>query len=284
MKCFYHKSDLDGECSGAIIRYGYSECELIPIDYGQKLSIKRLVGETVFVVDFTFTPFDLMLELDTIADLVWIDHHKSAIEESKKRNFNPAGIRDIQFAACELTWKYYFPDETMPLSVKLLGRYDVWDHNWMDTYSWKGTSGVLLFQYGMKLLDTNPYSPIWDDLFKDDIKIIENIIKDGEIIYKYVQMNNTKYVHGFSFTTTFEGYTCLCCNRGSTNSKLFDTIWDEKQYDLMITFCRTKKHTWVVTIYTTHKSIDCSNIAKNYGGGGHKQVAGFHCKNLPFKI
>ena len=35
--------------------------------------------------------------------------------------------------------------------------------------------------------------------------------------------------------------------------------------------------------YIPKKNIDCSEIAKKYGGGGHKQAAGFQCKELPFK-
>lgn len=31
---FYHSADLDGFCSGAIIKYSFPECELIPINYG----------------------------------------------------------------------------------------------------------------------------------------------------------------------------------------------------------------------------------------------------------
>ena len=41
---------------------------------------------------------------------------------------------------------------------------------------------------------------------------------------------------------------------------------------------------WTVSIYSTNKNIDCSELAKKYGGGGHKGAAGFQCENLPFSI
>jgi nanoRNase/pAp phosphatase (c-di-AMP/oligoRNAs hydrolase) len=41
------------------------------------------------------------------------------------------------------------------------------------------------------------------------------------------------------------------------------------------------KNKWVVSLYTT-KDIDVSEIAKKYGGGGHKQAAGFTCDKLPW--
>ena len=37
---------------------------------------------------------------------------------------------------------------------------------------------------------------------------------------------------------------------------------------------------WTVSLYST--SVDVSEIAKKYGGGGHKGASGFHCKELPF--
>jgi oligoribonuclease NrnB/cAMP/cGMP phosphodiesterase (DHH superfamily) len=40
--------------------------------------------ETVFMVDFSIQPFDIMLKLNNACKLIWIDHHNSAIEESMK--------------------------------------------------------------------------------------------------------------------------------------------------------------------------------------------------------
>ena len=34
MKCFYHSADLDGQCSGAIVKLARPDCELVGIDYG----------------------------------------------------------------------------------------------------------------------------------------------------------------------------------------------------------------------------------------------------------
>jgi len=59
MKCFYHGSDLDGYCSGAIVKYRYPECEMQPIDYGAQFPMDKIeLGETVYMVDFALQPFD----------------------------------------------------------------------------------------------------------------------------------------------------------------------------------------------------------------------------------
>jgi nanoRNase/pAp phosphatase (c-di-AMP/oligoRNAs hydrolase) len=63
------------------------------------------------------------------------------------------------------------------------------------------------------------------------------------------------------------------------SSQIFDTV--KEDYDIMIPFCFDGKQ-WTVSMYTKNKEIDVSIIAKKYGGGGHKNAAGFQCKELPF--
>lgn len=273
MKCFYHGSDFDGECSAAIVNRADPDCILIPIDYGQSDSHHKIGDdEEIVVVDYTFQPFQKMLSFpDT---LVWIDHHQSAIEEADKYNFNPLGVRKVGTAACELTWSYFFPDERIPEAVSLIGKYDVWELN----------DNVIHFQYGLKTFQTDPYSPIWDSLFNDSGVEVSSIIHMGKLVDRYITRDNERYVHGFGFEVIFEGLNCICCNRGLTGSKLFDSIWDDKTHDVMMTFCRTKHRFWRVSLYTPYNGINCGTIAKKYGGGGHAKAAGFTCKELPFDI
>jgi len=77
MKCFYHKSDLDGHCSGAIIKYFFPECEMIGVDYKSVLDFNEIgINETVYVLDFSFDR-ETMDKLNQKAELIWMDHHKS---------------------------------------------------------------------------------------------------------------------------------------------------------------------------------------------------------------
>ena len=34
MKCFYHESDFDGQCSAAIVKYAFPDCKPMPITHG----------------------------------------------------------------------------------------------------------------------------------------------------------------------------------------------------------------------------------------------------------
>lgn len=277
MICFYHSADLDGHCSGALVKMKYPECKMYGINYGQDFPWDDIEGEDVIMVDFCLQPFDDMLHIKEKAkNLIWIDHHKSSIEESEHFYTEINGSRIDGIAACELTWEYFFSIETIPTFVSLLGRYDVWDH--------QADPRVLPFQYGMKQYDTDPSKDVmdfWHSLF--DTELVQRIVEDGSIILQYKGSEDEKYVKACAFETELEGYKCLAVNRMLTNSQLFDSIWDNTKYDFMITF-GWRNGAWTVSIYTDKEGYDGSKISKKYGGGGHKQASGFQCDELPFEL
>jgi oligoribonuclease NrnB/cAMP/cGMP phosphodiesterase (DHH superfamily) len=152
MKCFYHSADLDGACSGAIVKMHSPECELIGINYGDAFPWETIQpGDEVFMVDFSLSDFNDMLRLRELCghlNLVWIDHHKSAIEARDASGIGFTGFQVIGKAGCELTWEFMSNDPP-PQAVYLLGRYDVWAHH--------DIPGALEFQYGMRNVgDTRP--------------------------------------------------------------------------------------------------------------------------------
>lgn len=275
MKCFYHNSDLDGFCSGAIVKYKYPDCKLIGIDYGDRFPWKILSdNEEVFMVDFSLQPYSDMLKLNEMVDLTWIDHHKSAIEEHKKMPLREADtILNTSLAACELAWHLIFNTTLIPKAVHWLGRYDVWDHKEVQT---------LPFQYGMRLRADDPCDNMtfWKSVFEN---FPEDILLEGQTVLDYVENHNSKYIRATGFKTELDGLRCIAANSQLTNSQLFDTIWDNKRYDAMLTF-GWKKGQWTVTLYSDKKDIDVSKIAKARGGRGHKGAAGFQCKELPFEL
>lgn len=276
----YHIGDLDGVCSGAIIKYRFGEdCrELIPINYGWEFPYHKIDKDTiVYMSDFSMQPFEDMLKIkEACKSLIWIDHHQSSIEAYNKLGLIIKGKREIGKAGCELTWEYLFPNEPTPRSVYLIGRYDVWQHDEDDD--------ALPFQYGMRNKKTWPiYMPFWSKLFTDS-RIVPSTVADGKIILEYQRKNDEGYCRAYSFETKFEGYKAIVCNKGYGNSKLFDSVYDPIKHDLMIMFVYAPKiEKWKLSFYTT-KDIDLSKLAEKYGGGGHKQASGAEVDILPFKL
>lgn len=274
MKVFYH-NDMDGKCAGAIV-YQYhknnnEKVECIPMDYTKEFPLDNInKNELIYIVDFSLQKEgDFKKLLEITSEVVWIDHHKTAIEKNKHLYYLK-GLRMDGTAGCQLTWEYFYNDRTIPHVVKLLADYDVW------TYKFGEETSRL--QSGIQLYNTEPTSNNWETWLKGSY-FPSDELKDGEVVLKYQEHLNKNIIERFMFTTTFEGYKAVCCNAGNFSSKLFDTVTED--YDIMIPFVFDGKQ-WTVSLYTK-KDIDVSEIAKKYGGGGHKKASGFVTKELLFK-
>ncbi len=304
VRCFYHSADLDGHCSGAIIKHKHPEAIMYPINYGDEFPWDEIEpDDIVYMVDFCLQPEDQMYNLadklwrDHDPHFIWIDHHKSAIDACVSNGTTGIayGKRDISKAACELTWEYLFPDKPMPLAVELLGLYDSWRY-----HGHPKESMVLPFQMRMRMEDLDPKGWLengwyWKLFFvSDENATIQSIIEEGKLLLRYDEEQKRRYIATYGFETELFAahpgpiwpagkYKAITVNLGHTNSKVFDSVWDESKYDLMITFCRRKDKLWNVSLYSTKGDIDCGAIAKSFGGGGHKGAAGFQAKELPFE-
>lgn len=292
MICIYHSKDLDGYCSGAIVKLKYPDAKLIGYDYGQPFPWGDIPeDEDVIMIDVSLPMHDMGSLALKVKSFTWIDHHISAINDFgkfKSDEFN-VGIQDViavlenGISACEGGWKYLFPGTEMPTAVKLLGEYDTWRNQDKDRWD----NAIMPFQYGMRMCCSSPetFAP---ELFYQDDEFMNNaiaaIIKIGQTILTYQKIQNKRACKS-SFEIQFEGLRAICLNNGGANSQVFESVYDPQKHDVMIPFVFTGKH-WTFSLYTTNKDVDCSVIAKSKGGGGHKQAAGFQLKELPdeFKI
>lgn len=280
--CIYHEADLDGVMSAAIVkRYSKEKGEsidLIPYNYGKEIPDVNKYDK-VFVVDVSFgkrTMFLFMEWREKGIDVVWIDHHKSAIDEAGLDASIIKGKRRVGAAACELTWEYLFDDIRAPMIVQLLGAYDVWDH---DRFEWSDT---LAFQYGMRgHVGLNPkvaldlLERLYDDKTNEN-KFVEIMIENGKIIIEYIYEKNKGEIGMFSFVAEIAGHKAVCMNTTEFNSTTFESIYDPNIHDMMMPFCWNGRF-FRCSLYTTKKDLDCSAVARSVspGGGGHKQAAGF---------
>jgi oligoribonuclease NrnB/cAMP/cGMP phosphodiesterase (DHH superfamily) len=280
MKCFYHSADLDGHCSGAIVKRFHPECEMIGVNYGGPFPWDSITpGEEVWMVDFSLQPFDDMVRLNGMCSLTWIDHHKTSIADANGRGFIASKDQrlSVDYAACEIVWMKCTNDwnrENIPLAVRWLGRYDIWKHS--------EYPGSLEFQYGMKFQDnTRPENQaFWDEVITNVRKACE--IRDvGEVVLTYETRYNAKCCTTGAFDVEFDGLRCIALNRILGNSLSFKSVWDPEKYDAMLLFY-WKRDKWTVSLFSDRSDVDVSGVCKARGGGGHKGAAGFQCEELPF--
>lgn len=236
--CFYHSADLDGVCSGAVVHKFEPDAELCGYDYGQKFPwalacpelyhgclvdsppvfldglVRLKAKRRVYMIDVSLPAADMM-KLHQVCDLIWIDHHRTAIEACAGIHPDIVGVRSTKMSACELTWLWFTEDRNVfqsrmgaetsfllgpedtraallariPLAVKLLGRYDIWDHqnpDWDD---------ILAFQWGCRSIASiyDPLSAFWThvmdrwnaDSVSNADAMVADAIDTGRTILRY---------------------------------------------------------------------------------------------------
>lgn len=288
MICFYHNADFDGICSAALIKNYFDnnwpkeECHLYGINHGDIFPMDLIDNIEVVMVDFSLTREKMIEVKNRSKFFTWIDHHKSAIDDMK--GIEISGMQELDLAGCELTWMYYTSIcdlSVMPKVVKLLGRYDVWDH---------ANPEVCPFQEGFTLHAHSPEDEIFKFLFADHAlahEKIKEIINEGSAIVKYNHQQNRKYAENAAFFTMLKGpdgkvYNAIAINRLQSGGELFDSVWDRKKYDIMIAFGSTGDG-WNISLRSEASGPDVAKIAKYYGGGGHPCASGFRAKDLSFQ-
>lgn len=271
----------------------HSTLDFIGYNYGQPIPDLSQYDK-VIMCDISF-PKDEMIKLWDIVgveNMIWIDHHISAIKEIQDTKWLWEGQQDTKFAACELTWKYFFPNEEMPEIVRLLGRYDCFGHKGTDE-----ETKVLEFQYGARTYIKN-YEDAYDFLVgnkvlqdsNDEPNTIEMMMLYGSSTYQYLCTEAKQaYKNGFDIKFMIphpkyigEGQYKLvrfiCINKERFNPINFGIDYHKDGYDGAACFYFDGEN-YNFSLYNDNKKVDCSIIAKQFGGGGHAGAAGFRIKD-----
>lgn len=268
-------------------------------NYGDPIP-DTLEFETVIMCDVSFTKEEMLKIYNHHSDhFIWIDHHISAIKDNdchagyckfgENYNLYVNGSRLTEYSACELTWNYFFPLTNMPKIVNLLGKYDTFRH--------KGSFEELEvneFQYGARELISNVYDAykyLWESLNIPDIRdrnsVIKNIQERGKIIYSYLKNEALKiYENRFdiiffedskSEKTIGEEFKLFACvNRERFNPSSLGIDYHKDGYDGVACFWYNgKTNNYHFSLYNENGKVDCSALAKRFGGGGHKGASGF---------
>jgi nanoRNase/pAp phosphatase (c-di-AMP/oligoRNAs hydrolase) len=272
--CVYH-TDGDGYASAAIVadHLGWDNVKFIPMNYDYDFPWEEIDGMIVYMVDFALQPFDRMVELfQRCKKLIWIDHHKSAIEEYKAyRDAGQApvinGIRVIGSAACELTWQWFNPAKKVPHIIYLLGRYDVW---------------ALVIQMGFRAqVATDPQllesRTFWSSVLRDDFGVYNSLLATGHTIKNHTEREHTRAAKSSCFMSEIDGVPVIAANVAGVNSKFFDSVLDLfPEARALLTF-HYRHQCWSYSLYhiPDRDCPDLGAIAKRRGGGGHEGAAGF---------
>lgn len=288
----YHKADFDGIFCREIAKHFIPDAVLIGWDYGDPVPTPDVVSasDDLYMLDISVEG------LMGHPRLVWIDHHKSAMDK-----FPPQikGYRIDGVAACRLAWQWFSTEKygsfnasgaawwvklpyeeeyiqrtvSEPKAVRLAGEYDIWD---------KRDPEADLFQHGLRSEDLK--EDAWIYLLDEDQSDREcnRLLGQGKVLQYARTKENESIITRLGFTVNFEGLIMLACNHAMFNSHLF-TAGVKPEHEALLGF-KFDGQQWSVSLYHApgKEHHDLSDIAKRYGGGGHRGACGFRTKSLPF--
>lgn len=267
----YHADCLDGlgAAWSAFCKLG-NQGRYIAARYGDELPDFG-AGATIYIVDFSFPPQVLVDASAKAGNIVLIDHHVTAMkqyEEFFELQSPPANLSinfNISRSGCVLAWQYFFHDLKIPKILLHIEDRDLW-HFKLD-----GTREITTALY-----EKMPIA--FADMGTLDLS---ELLAVGRIqVEQFMGMVNrlAKSAH----PVTVAGRPGLGVNAPSIFSSDLGHVLAEKSGTFgMIYYFDGRKRQWNFSLRSVG-DYDVGELASGFGGGGHKNAAGFSLSENPF--
>lgn len=237
------------------------EVEYIPVQYGRKypLTNKLKEDDEVYVLDFSYSKEFIEEQRTKCKKFFVIDHHKTAshLADMEDTVFN------TEKAGCRLAWEYFHDRVAVPWVVIYAEDYDLWKFDHDRT---KDVQNLLLTcEYDFEEIEELNY-----DLCSFGSAAFEK----GKSITRYKKFCIDHVIKGAKIYK-YEDYKCAVCMMtypfiSEAGSRLNET----SDIDFSLTFFVKDLDLYVFSL-RSKGDFDVSEIATQYGGGGHKNAAGF---------
>jgi oligoribonuclease NrnB/cAMP/cGMP phosphodiesterase (DHH superfamily) len=253
----YH-NDADGFGSAFVVWLRYKEAHFIPVQYNQPLPEIPEDTKQLFIVDFSYQR-DVCEELNEKYELIIIDHHKTAQEELKNLSY---AIFDMEKSGCILTWEHLFPDnKKVPAILQYVEDYDLWKFE-----------KIYSEEVNLYITSLEKDFEIWKQFN------VTTAVVGGTHIKKFRDQQIERALKKVNFfTIEIEGediYQVPCLNTTENISEIGNKLCKRyPEYAFSMTFQVLKDK----TSYSLRSigNFDVSKVAKRFGGGGHRNAAGF---------
>lgn len=279
-----HHNDLDGRCAAAIAyrelkdRYD-TEIDIYSTDYDKDFPKLSNNIEKLYLLDFSFKndAFQTLVNFVGKDNVVWIDHHISAIKglpEFKDLN----GKRTEEWSGTMLTWMYFHPntEDIVPYVVQLVDDYDRWIMKYED-------DTLDFYEYTQTIDLKNIKGSQWDDLLYKTKCELKPLLKKGSGMrsLRYNELERIIKRIGVPMTIMWEGkpYSCLKINSSYlfSISQIGHIIYDAMNYDIAWLYYEKVNEEGELVRVNNMRSVkvDVSKIAVKHGGGGHPNACGW---------
>ena len=233
-----------------------------------------VTGRDVYLVDFSYKRPVVEEMLRTARSVTLIDHHKTAIDDLRPlkadmvtTNNNGMGDNfgwfcDLNRSGATLAWDYLFPGEDRPLLLGHVEDRDLW------RFKLPGTREIQAFVF------SHEYSfELWDKLMSaDQVELLKMTAAGAAIERKHhkdvaelVAVCKRRMVIGaYDVPVASLPYTLVsdAAHLMAQGEPFAACYWDTAEGR-------------VFGLRATDEGVDVSEVAKQYGGGGHAKAAGF---------
>jgi oligoribonuclease NrnB/cAMP/cGMP phosphodiesterase (DHH superfamily) len=253
----YHANCLDGfgAAYAAWVKFGDS-AEYIPVQYG--ISPPIVTGRDVYILDFSYKRAVLEEMKASAKSLLVLDHHKSAQEDLDGLDY---AIFDMSRSGAIMAWEY-FHSYPCPVGLELIQDRDLWLFKHDNTKAFTAALRAFIpmefesWSFNLGELGANELADRGRDLLQVFNQDIEGFAKNSHKI-------------------TLSGIEGLACNVPPKYSSELGNVLAKESGTFGATYCFDgASNLWLYSLRSI-EDFDVSKIALEFGGGGHKNAAGF---------
>ncbi len=216
-----------------------------------------VTGRTVAILDFSYKNNVTKEMIKKAKDLIVIDHHKSAMVELHDISNTHF---DMTKSGAMLAWEFFHPGKDHPKFIGYIEDRDLW--KWELPYSKEFAAAF----------DMVPFEFEEFEKFEDD-SVFDDAVKRGSYILAYSK-TVIKKVCDKASARSYKGKDVLVVNSSHWMSEIGSRLSPDCDFAMIWYFDHEKKDI-KVSLRSFHENTDVSEIAKDFGGGGHKKAAGF---------
>jgi uncharacterized protein len=261
---FYHANCADGTAAAAVafLKFGFM-AEYVPATYSV-VPDTDVTDRDVYILDFSFPPSIMMEYIEKANSVYLLDHHESAVRKLE-------GIRHRRFwngccmdrSGVGLTWRFFFPTHDMPLAYQMIEDRDLWKFEIPDSRI-----------FGEWVAAGDKSIERFVEMATFDKVSIAQCIEDIRPLWDYKNMLVSEHA-GRAFEMQIAGYTVPVTNcHGMFATDVGEALAKGKPFS--VTYHDLGKHRkFSLRSDKDGSNINVAEIAEKFGGGGHRNAAGF---------
>lgn len=263
MVIIYHAHCADGMGAAWAAHCEFPHAELYAASYKKQLSksfLELITNAVVLIVDFSFDAEAMRAICDKAKYVELLDHHATALQELNgfhADNFDMSRCQ-IDRSGCGIVWNWLHADESMPPLLKHIEDRDLWRFAYPETK--QVMAGLFSHELDFPLFNRFAYNVV-------------PLMAAGEVALRIEQKHISSIIKHCKREVTIGGYRIALVNcNGMFTSELGSQLASE--YHIVVTYYDDGDFTRKFSL-RSKGDINVSNICKHFGGGGHKNAAGF---------